>query len=357
MSAAVRFLAVAVIGWGAVRAASFGVLPGAELLSVERSAAAVPPVVATLLPPIEPPPDYWASQDGYALDREIPPVAAPAAYHAGGPPPMSHAGMSYRTPLMPIAHTPPPIFYAPIPQLDDWLLSRIASASLPMRRSFPASATAVADGAMSKSRLDRLQLTAWTLLRQRPGPDSLASGGTLGGSQGGARLSYYVTPQIAASLRTSAPIGSSRGGEVAAGVRIRPLRAVPIALTAERRQAFGRGGGRSAFALFLEGGVYQRPMPWKFQLDAYAQAGIVGARRRDLFADGALTFTRPLYGRFSGGFGLWGGVQPGLYRIDAGPRLTMRVRDNVRVHVDWRQRVAGNASPPSGPALTLAGDF
>ena len=72
---------------------------------------------------------------------------------------------------------------------------------------------------------------------------------------------------------------------------------------------------------------------------------------------GALTLTRPLYGRFSGGFGLWGGVQPGLYRVDAGPRLTMRVRDNVRVHVDWRQRVAGNASPPSGPALTLAGDF
>jgi hypothetical protein len=35
----------------------------------------------------------------------------------------------------------------------------------------------------------------------------------------------------------------------------------------------------------------------------------------------------------------------------------MRVRDNVRVHVDWRQRVAGNALPGSGPALTLAGDF
>jgi hypothetical protein len=54
---------------------------------------------------------------------------------------------------------------------------------------------------------------------------------------------------------------------------------------------------------------------------------------------------------------MWGGAQPGLYRIDAGPRVTMRVRDNLRVHLDWRQRLAGNAEPGSGPAITLAGDF
>jgi hypothetical protein len=47
--------------------------------------------------------------------------------------------------------------------------------------------------------------------------------------------------------------------------------------------------------------------------------------------------------------------QPGVYRIDAGPRLTMRVRRNVKVHIDWRQRLSGNALP--GPAVTLAGDF
>jgi hypothetical protein len=35
----------------------------------------------------------------------------------------------------------------------------------------------------------------------------------------------------------------------------------------------------------------------------------------------------------------------------------MRVRRNVRVHFDWRQRLAGNALPGSGPAVTLAGDF
>jgi hypothetical protein len=129
-------------------------------------------------------------------------------------------------------------------------------------------------------------------------------------------------------------------------------------ITAERRIQLGRyGGGRDAFALFAEGGIYDRPMPWDFTLDGYVQAGIVGLSSRDLFADGAATFTRPVYHQFSAGFGVWGAVQPGLYRIDAGPRLTMTVRRNVRVHLDWRQRLAGNAQPGSGPVLTLAGDF
>ena len=52
-----------------------------------------------------------------------------------------------------------------------------------------------------------------------------------------------------------------------------------------------------------------------------------------------------------------GGVQPGLYRLDAGPRVSMKVRDNVRVHLDWRQRIVGNSLPGSGPAVTLAANF
>jgi hypothetical protein len=98
-------------------------------------------------------------------------------------------------------------------------------------------------------------------------------------------------------------------------------------------------------------------MPARFQLDAYLQGGIVGFRRRDRFIDGGLTLTRPIYRQFSGGVGVWGAAQPGVYRVDAGPRITMKVRDNVRVHFDWRQRVTGNAQPGSGPAVTLAGDF
>jgi hypothetical protein len=149
-----------------------------------------------------------------------------------------------------------------------------------------------------------------------------------------------------------------RGGEVAAGVRVRPLVDIPVWLTAERRQAVGRyGGGRNAWAVFLEGGMYDRPLPWRFSFDTYLQAGVVGMKSRDWFVDGAFSVTRPVYRNFSAGFGVWGAAQPGLSRLDVGPRVSMKVRNNLKVHLDWRQKVAGNARPGSGPALTLSGDF
>ena len=50
-------------------------------------------------------------------------------------------------------------------------------------------------------------------------------------------------------------------------------------------------------------------------------------------------------------------VRVPVYRVDVGPRVSMPVGRGMRVHVDWRQRVAGSAAPGSGPALTLAADF
>jgi len=35
----------------------------------------------------------------------------------------------------------------------------------------------------------------------------------------------------------------------------------------------------------------------------------------------------------------------------------MKVRNNMRVHLDWREQLGGNAQPGSGPAVTIAGDF
>ena len=117
------------------------------------------------------------------------------------------------------------------------------------------------------------------------------------------------------------------------------------------------GGGRNDFALYAEGGVYQMPLPWQFSLDSYFQGGVVGIKTRDLFLDGGAAMTRPVFPHISAGFGVWGGAQPGLSRLEVGPRVTMRVRKNLKVHLDGRQKIVGNARPGSGPALTLAGDF
>ena len=111
-----------------------------------------------------------------------------------------------------------------------------------------------------------------------------------------------------------------------------------------------------------EGGIYQKPVALGFNLDAYAQSGIVGVNSRDWFADGSIAVTRPIWRALSGGVGLWAGGQSNdpngaLYRLDAGPRVTLAVRKNLRVHADYRPRIAGDALPVSGPALTIAGDF
>jgi hypothetical protein len=390
MRPSLRFLALAVVGWAGFRAVTLGMIP-AGLFSIGRGEAKTPPpIVPTDFPQVEAvepaAPSYAAASPVPAAVAPAPaaPVAAasvvPVIQYVRGvigvPVPMRRGVVPvYQLPAVRAASaadvppaptrlanalpTPEPVFYAQLPPLGDWPLSRIAGMSRAMTSSTP---TFPAERAPLKpNAVDRVQLTMWALLRGQQtgiaGSSSLAGNGTLGASQAGSRLTYNFTRQIAATLRTSTTVGR-RGGEFAAGVRVQPIASIPVWITAERRQRLGQfSDGRNDFALFFEGGVYQRPMPWRLSLDAYLQGGIVGVRSRDLFIDGGLAFTRPVYKRFSAGFGVWGGAQPGLYRVDAGPRISMQVRRNVRVHFDWRQRLAGNALPGSGPAVTLAGDF
>lgn len=195
---------------------------------------------------------------------------------------------------------------------------------------------------------------------------AVANSGLLGGSQAGARVLFRVNDDVARplslSMRVSSPLRRA-GVEAAAGVEWQPLAGVPVRVLAERRQRLS-GEGRSAFALLAHGGVSDRPIMEGFRLDAYAQAGVVGARRRDLFADAGATLTRPLNpDRMSGlavGAGVWGGMQPGASRLDIGPRLTTTLAvpsGRARVSVDWRFRVAGASAPASGLSLTVGTDF
>ena len=362
MRPSLRFLAIAVIGWAGVRAATLGSVPGAELFKLQPAAPRPAALAATQFPeitPIGPAP---------AVPPLMYPAAAPVAM--GSPQPLViPVYYSYRTAPAPTPRATPAVWELPEPrrqlydppaQRDLWPLVQTSVPTWSPAQSTVTAPLQSAAPAVLAQRFDRIQLTMWAMIRDRQvlgGPTSLASGGTLGASQAGARLFYNFTPDIAAVVRSSSEV-NRRGGELAAGVRMRPLRSIPVWITAERRQRLGQfGGGRNAFALFAETGVYDRPLLWGFSLDGYAQAGVVGMSSRDLFADGGAAFTRPLFREFSGGFGVWGGVQPGLYRVDAGPRLTMKVRRNVKVHADWRQRLAGNAQPGSGPVLTLAGDF
>ena len=134
----------------------------------------------------------------------------------------------------------------------------------------------------------------------------------------------------------------------------KPLPHVPIHLLVERRQRLAREG-RSAFGATLFGGGERKLGP--VRLDGYAQAGIVGLARRDLFADGAVRAALAL-GRLRLGAGAWAAAQPGLSRLDIGPHARLRLPVlRAALAVDWRFRAAGNARPGSGPAVTLGADF
>jgi hypothetical protein len=375
MSASIRFLGFAVLAWAGVRAASLGLIPGTQAFAPPAEAATTPVQneARTEMPPAPPAmPDPAAS--GYASYGSYGPIGPYGAY-PGYPAYAQRIAMPYYYPVpaaMPHGQAPQSrhsawdeISPTPRPLFDGWGLaepppdSRLAAATIETRPASPARISPIPGpaGVPVAKRFDRLQLSAWALLRGSWGPGALATGGTLGGSQAGARLTYNLSPSLAASLRSSSSVGGVRYAEAAAGVRWKPLADVPVAFNLERRFALNRWGGRNAFALFAEGGLYQTPILGLANLDLYAQGGVVGLKSRDLFFDGGATFTRHLWKNWSAGVGAWGGVQPGLYRLDAGPRVTMDVGRGIRLHADYRQRLAGEARPTSGPALTIAGDF
>lgn len=212
----------------------------------------------------------------------------------------------------------------------------------------------------------RLSASTWMLARPAGGAASLAGGaGQLGGAQMGMRLAYRIagTPAAPVSLvsRFSSPLATS-GRELAFGVEAQPFRRVPIRLVAERRIALERGAANGFAFSALGGGSWE--LPGAFRLDGYGQAGFVGLKRRAGFVDGAAVASREMFAlgdmRVRAGAGLWGGAQPGVSRVDIGPHIEMGVPlagRTWRVGFDWRQRIAGNATPGSGPALTLGTDF
>lgn len=221
----------------------------------------------------------------------------------------------------------------------------------------PPAAAAPAGGAAG-----RWSGSAWMLVRGGGGGGPLAPAGTLGGSQAGARLGYRLAGGPARPLdivaRLSSPLARRSGAEAALGLEWRPVESVPVALLAERRQALG-AGARSGFALAVHGGVSRRALARGVSLDAYGQAGLVGARSRDPFADGAARLSLGS-GPVEAGVGAWAGAQPGASRLDLGPHVALRLpapASGLRLSAEWRFRIAGDARPGSGPALTLGTSF
>ena len=354
MSSPTRFLLLVLTAWIGVRAVTLGLLPGSEAFAAPADAPLLPPPPATQLTP---PGLGWPESAPAApqLAAPAPPMVQPWPYPVPFYQPAAMPVRYAEARSAPVWNLPPPRGYPVAQSLGPAAASWPEIGASVARQSTPAMLPAAP--AARPPRFDRFQVSAWAMMRDRPGPQSLAGTGTLGGSQAGMRFLYRFSNRLAASLRTTAPLGTARrGGDVGVGVRYVPFASLPVAVTLERRQGFGAMGGPSGFALFAEGGV-TRPMG-RFRLDSYLQAGmIVGKDGRLGFVDGAAVVTRPVWRNISLGAGVWGAKQPGLSRLDIGPRVSLPVVRGIRAHADYRLKAAGNALPGSGAVVTIAGDF
>jgi hypothetical protein len=217
-------------------------------------------------------------------------------------------------------------------------------------------------------RFPDLRISAWAIMRPAGSVPNLATNGQLGASQAGVRIQQPLirTDQhmlIAFNLRVSAPLDQRLGREAGLGLAARPIKQMPIELIVERRVALDRGG-RNAFAVIAAGGFDDKPLVRKVTASGYVQTGMVGFAQNDGFVDGAVRVERAVldhdHRSLRLGAGLWGAVQPNVARIDAGPILAVKQRlgaANFRISAEYRWRLAGQAQPASGPALTIGTDF
>jgi len=205
------------------------------------------------------------------------------------------------------------------------------------------------------------------------GDGSLAAGSgapaTYGASQAGAVLRYRLAPasrhRPAAYLRATAALNGSDEREAALGLSARPIAALPLVAGVEVRAAHRSGGLRLRPAVLLVSELPVLALPAALQAEAYVQAGYVGGRFATAFADGQVRLDRAVGGRgrttLALGAAAWGGAQKGVARLDLGPTARIAVplgqAAAARIAVDWRLRVAGDAAPSSGPALTLSAGF
>lgn len=217
----------------------------------------------------------------------------------------------------------------------------------------------------------RWSADGWLLLRQG-GAAALANGiaaPTYGASQMGAVVRYRLAPRSAhrpqAYLRVAAAIGGGPDKEVAVGISARPLPSLPVRAAVELRASDQPTGQHVRPAAMVVTEIMPIDLPHGTRAEFYGQAGYVGGRSATGFADGQARIDTHVadlgQAELRAGAGAWAGARKGAARVDLGPTATLGVpigtRGSARLGLDWRMRVAGNAEPGSGPALTLSAGF
>lgn len=221
----------------------------------------------------------------------------------------------------------------------------------------------------SEYRASRWSADAWLMWREDTTTPITSGRPSYGRSQAGAVVRFDLAaasrqrPQ--AYLRGAMALQGAREEEAALGLSARPLAALPVRIAGEVRAGNRAGGTAVRPAAYMVSELPVQRLPAGFAAEAYVQAGYVGGRDSTAFVDGQARVDRAVAGNADGfdlraGAGAWGGAQKDGARLDVGPSasLTVRLGDaRARLAADYRFRVAGDAEPASGPALTLSAGF
>jgi hypothetical protein len=210
---------------------------------------------------------------------------------------------------------------------------------------------------------------AWLMVRQDT-TTAVASGRpSYGRSQAGAVLRYRLASASGHAPQAYARASSALAGpverDVVAGVSGRPLPGVPLRVAVEARISATAQGTELRPAAIAVTELPPLRLPGGLRGEAYVQGGYVGGRFATAFVDGQArvegTVARLGETEVSAGAGAWGGAQKGAGRLDLGPTAAVSFRlgpkSRGRLAADYRIRVAGEAEPRSGPALTLSAGF
>lgn len=381
----VVMLALVLGGWSLLRAATWEGAPQLEQAALPVAQGVTPSVAAPVTLPRA---EVWQRRPGEPLAappssleslRTVPrgPVLLPAPVapaNVGAPPaeqPSSQRMAVGQAMLMAAGFG---AMQLP-PELAAYFSAR--SPGAPLRDPQPAQSAALAAPRPARiavapaeppRRASRWSADAWLLWRDDATTPINSGRPTYGRSQAGAVARYRLAPASGhapqAYLRLASALQGTREREAALGLSARPLAQVPVRVAAELRASERPGGTELRPAAYAVTELAPQALPLGASAEAYAQAGYVGGRARTAFVDGQVRVDRSLVRSedfdLRAGGGAWGGAQRGSARLDIGPSASVTFdlgEARGRLAADYRFRVAGDARPTSGPALTLSAGF
>ena len=214
----------------------------------------------------------------------------------------------------------------------------------------------------------RLSGDAWLYLRDGSSAVQPGLQPSYGRSQAGAVIRFKLAPaspyQPQAYARATGAVEGPKEEDLAVGLSGRPVPEIPVRVAAELRATRNEFGSDLRPAAFAVTELAPLTLPLGTRAQAYVAGGYVGGDFKTGFIEGQARveklFAREEDTEFTAGAGAWGGAQKDAARLDVGPTAAVSFRlgeTRSRVAVDYRIRVAGDAEPASGAALTLSAGF